>query len=157
MQIRTDCSRCSGRFVCLLCLSENLAFANDHRVEPRRDPEEMLDAFVVLVTIKWRRVIVTVAICFCHETTRNFVGGNPFVGDCVNLHPIACRQQQRFGTTGLPRDGFGCSVNRELLPCCEVRGVMAQSDTEEVHGTECSSAVARSVIALCPRSRVHTR
>src|SRR5262245_65544365 len=89
MQIRTDCSRCSGRFVCLLCLSENLAFADDHRVEPRRDPEEMLDAFVVLVTIKWRRVIVRVAICFCRETTRNFVGGNMFVLEYVRFHQIA--------------------------------------------------------------------
>src|SRR6476646_10728018 len=135
MQIRTDCSRCSGRFVCLLCLPENLALADDHRVEPRRDPEEMLNALVVLVTIKWKRVIVWIAICFCDETTRNHVGGNPFVRDSVNLHSIACHQQQRFGTTGLARDGFSCGVTSELLPCCDVRGVMAQSDTEQVHGT----------------------
>ena len=90
-----------------------------------RDPEEMLDALVVLVTIKRRRVIVRIPICFCHETTRNFVGGNAFVGDCVNLHPIACRQQQRFGTTGLARDGFGCVVPCELLSRRHVRCVMA--------------------------------
>src|SRR5215470_6515273 len=157
MQIRTDCSRYSGRFVCPLCLSENLTLANDHRVEPRRDPEEMLDAFVVLMTIKWQRVLVRVAICFCHETTRNFISGNPFVGDCVNLHPIACRQQQCFGTTGLAYDGFGCGVTRELLPCFDVRGVMAQSDTEEVHGTECSPRWRAERSRRSTTSRVHTR
>src|SRR5215472_1566310 len=116
MQIRTRCSRCSGRFVCLLCLAEYLALADDHRVESRCDPEEMLDALVVLVAIEWWSVILRRAICLNHKTTRNFVSRNPLVRNCVNLYAIACRQQQRLGTTSLPRDGFGCGIPRELLP-----------------------------------------
>src|SRR5262245_31185418 len=116
MQIRTNCARCSSRFICLLCLSKYLTFSDDHRVESRCDPEEMLDAFVILVTIERRRVIVRTGMPFCDETTRDFVGGNPFVRDCVNLHSIARRQQQCFGAAGLARNGFGGSVARELLP-----------------------------------------
>src|SRR5262245_19375761 len=101
----------------------------------------MLDAFISLVTVEWSRVMVQIAICLHHQTTRNLVGGNPFVRDCVNLNPIACRKHQRLRTTNLARDGFGCGVTRELLPRCHVRGVMAQSNTEQSHDAWWSSAV----------------
>jgi hypothetical protein len=111
--------------------------ANTDRLLPMFWPIRMpsLPVRVVLETIKWKRVIILIAICFCRETTRNFVDGNPFVRDSVNLYPIACPQQQGFGTAGLARDRFGCGATRELLSRCHVRSVMAQSDTEQVHGT----------------------
>ena len=59
----------------------------------------------------------------------------------VNLHPVARRQQQRFGATSLAHDRFSRSVTSELLPRCNIRSVMTQSDAEKVHGNGCSSAV----------------
>src|SRR5262249_53220694 len=67
--------------------------------------------------------------------------GNPFVGDCVNLDPIARDQQQRFGATGLADDRLAGGVARELLQRFHVRGVMTQPGSEKVHGSGCSSAL----------------
>src|SRR5947208_10218498 len=45
VQIRTDCARRSGGFICFLCLAKYLTLADDHGIEPGGDPKEMLHTF----------------------------------------------------------------------------------------------------------------
>ena len=58
------------------------------------------------------------------KATRNFICGNAFLRNRINLHPITRRQQQRFGATGFAQDRFGRRATGELLPRRHVRGVM---------------------------------
>src|SRR5438046_10170239 len=111
MQILAGCSGFSGQFVGFFRLSEYLALADNHRIESRRDPEEMLDALLSFVPVKWRCVIMRIADGVFCEATRNFIRRNAFVRNAVNLHPIACRQQQRFGATGVTHDRLSCSTS----------------------------------------------
>src|SRR5438034_8997265 len=116
MQIRAGCSGFSGQFVGFFRLSEYLAFADNHRIESRRNPEEMLDALLSFVPVKWRCVIMRIADGGVCEATRNFIRRNACVRSAVNLHPTACRQQQRFGATGYTHERFSCCATCERLP-----------------------------------------
>ena len=84
----------------------------------------MLRALFGLVPIKRGRVIVRVDIDSSHETARNFIRGNAFLGNRINLNPVARRQQQRFGAAGLAQDRFGRRATGELLPRRHVGDMM---------------------------------
>ena len=156
MQTRTSCSGFSGRFVCFFCLAQYLAFTDDHRVKRRSDPEKVQHALFGLVAIEWRRVVVRVGIDLAHQTTRNFLRGYGSLRHSIDLHPVACSQKQRFGATGFAHDRFSRCTTCELLKFCDACRVMAQTDAEQIHGSESICAVnvipQRSVnAALKPR------
>src|SRR6266496_1332703 len=159
MQTRTSCSGFSCRFVCLFGLAQYLAFADNHRIEGRSDPEKMQHALFGLVAIEWRCVIVRVGIDLAHETTRNFIRGYASLRHSINLHPVARSQKQRFSAAGFAHDRFGRCATCEPLKFRDVCRMMAQTDAEKIHGSECICAVnviPQSSVSAALKPRMHS-
>src|SRR5207248_3047098 len=130
-------ARLSRRFVRLFRLTENLALAHNHRIEPRRNAEKMLHAVFVLVAIKWRSILTAIIPDVSNETARNLIRRYTFFRCGINFDAIAGREQQRFHATCSAQDAICLGMAGKTLARFHVRGVMAQADAEKIHGGDC--------------------
>ena len=96
MQKRSGGSGFACRGVGFLGLAKNFGLADHHRVEPRRDSEEMLHALLPFVSIERLHFIVLSDHPLRQQAMRDPRGRHRFFGGGINFHPVAGGEEQRL-------------------------------------------------------------
>ena len=121
-------------------LSQNLRFANHHRVQTAGDAEQMDNGPISGLPIEMRRQLLGRhgEMCVSKEFLDAAVASLQFLHDGVDLHPVAGRQQQPFLDAGIPAEprerlteaAFG---NGQPFPDLHRCSFVAQSNDDNMH------------------------
>ena len=139
VQHRTDRLRLGRRRVCFLDLSEDLRLADDERVEPARDAEQVprgveIDEVLHVRRDFGRRHLVEVADEPGHVVTRAL----RVVAGGVDLGAVARRDDDRFARRSAlgerdERLAYAPHVEVDALAQFDRSGPMADSDDDQLH------------------------